>query len=138
QLYTERLVADGLIPEGEIEDMKAAFQAHLNEEFEAGKVYRPNKADWLDGRWKKITPTDAETYHAGETGVAPETLAQIGSALTRVPEGFDLHKTIGRQLEAKAKMFETGKGFDWATAEAMAFGSLLTEGFPVRLSGQDC
>ncbi len=138
QLYTERLVKDGLIPEGEIEDMKAAFQAHLNEEFEAGKVYRPNKADWLDGRWKKITRTDAENYQSGETGIAPDTLAEIGRALTSVPERFDLHKTIARQLEAKAKMFESGAGFDWATAEAMAFGSLEVEGFPVRLSGQDC
>ena len=54
QLYTERLVKDGLIPEGEIEDMKAAFQAQLNEEFEAGKDYKPNKADWLDGRWSHL------------------------------------------------------------------------------------
>ncbi|MCC7321885.1 MAG: 2-oxoglutarate dehydrogenase E1 component [Rubellimicrobium sp.] len=138
QLYTERLVADGLIPEGEIEDMKAAFQATLNEEFEAGKVYRPNKADWLDGRWKKITPTDGEEYEPGETGIPPETMAEVGRALVAVPQGFDLHKTIGRQLEAKAKMFETGEGFDWATAEALAFGSLQIEGFPVRLSGQDC
>jgi 2-oxoglutarate dehydrogenase E1 component len=55
-----------------------------------------------------------------------------------VPADFNLHKTIARQFEAKAKMFETGRGFDWATAEALAFGSLLVEGFPVRLSGQDC
>ena len=48
--------ADGLIPEGEIEDMKAAFQAQLNEEFEAGKAFKPNKADWLDGRWKNLRP----------------------------------------------------------------------------------
>ncbi len=53
-LYTERLVRDGLIPEGEIEDMKAAFQANLNNEFEAGKDYKPNKADWLDGRWSHL------------------------------------------------------------------------------------
>ena len=62
----------------------------------------------------------------------------MGGALTRVPDGFDLHKTVQRLLEAKAEMFKTGQGFDWATAEALAFGSLLTEGFPVRLSGQDC
>ena len=53
-LYTERLVRDGLIPEGEIEDMKASFQSLLNAEFEAGKDYKPNKADWLDGRWSKM------------------------------------------------------------------------------------
>ena len=61
----------------------------------------------------------------------------VGDALTRVPEGFDLHKTVGRLLDAKAKMFEGGQGFDWATGEALAFGSLEVEGFPVRLSGQD-
>jgi 2-oxoglutarate dehydrogenase E1 component len=54
-----------------------------------------------------------------------------------VPEGFNAAQDGGRLLETKAKMFETGKGFDWATAEALAFGSLLTEGYPVRLSGQD-
>ena len=138
QLYTERLVADGLIPEGEIEDMKAAFQARLNAEFEAAKDYKPNKADWLDGRWKNVATKDLENYEIGQTAIAPETMAEVGAALTRVPPGFDLHKTVGRQLEAKAKMFETGAGFDWATAEALAFGSLVSEGVPVRLSGQDC
>ncbi|OIQ79946.1 2-oxoglutarate dehydrogenase E1 component [mine drainage metagenome] len=137
QLYTERLVKDGLIPEGEIEDMKAAFQAHLNGEFEAGKDYKPNKADWLDGRWSGIN-REGEEYQAGQTAIAPETLADVGAALTRVPEGFDLHKTVGRLLDAKSQMLATGKGFDWATAEALAFGSLATEGYPVRLSGQDC
>ncbi len=138
QLYTERLVADGLIPEGEIEDMKAAFQAKLNEEFEAGKDYKPNKADWLDGRWKNLGTKDMDNYQRGETAIKPETMAEVGAALTRVPKKFDLHKTVVRQLDSKNKMFETGKGFDWATAEALAFGSLTTEGFPVRLSGQDC
>ncbi len=138
QLYTERLVADGLMPEGEIEDMKTAFQARLNEEFEIGRDYKPNKADWLDGRWGRIKTKDLENYQRGETWIKPETMAEVGTALTRVPNGFDLHKTVARQLEAKKKMFETGKGFDWSTAEALAFGSLLTEGFPVRLSGQDC
>ncbi len=137
QLYTERLVRDGLIPEGEIEDMKAAFQARLNEEFETAKDYKPNKADWLDGRWSHID-REGEDYTPGDTAIVPETLADVGAALTRVPQGFDLHKTVGRQLEAKREMFATGAGFDWATAEALAFGSLLTEGFPVRLAGQDC
>jgi 2-oxoglutarate dehydrogenase E1 component len=137
QLYTERLVRDGLIPEGEIEDMKAAFQAHLNEEFEAGKDFKPNKADWLDGRWKNMG-REGEDYQAGQTAISPALMTEIGAALTRAPDGFDLHKTVARQLENKAKMFETGTGFDWATAEAMAFGSLLTEGYPVRLAGQDC
>ena len=138
QLYTERLVKDGLIPEGEIEDMKATFQAKLNEEFEAGRDYKPNRADWLDGRWKSLTTKDLDNYQRGETFIKAETMAEVGAGLTRVPAGFDLHKTVTRQLEAKQQMFATGKGFDWATAEALAFGALVTEGFPVRLSGQDC
>jgi 2-oxoglutarate dehydrogenase E1 component len=136
QLYTDRLVQDGLIPEGEIEDMKAAFQARLNEEFEAGREFRPNKADWLDGRWAHLDK-QGEKYQRGKTGVKEKTLKEIGAALTRAPDGFDLHKTVARQLDAKAEMFKSGAGFDWATAEAMAFGSLLVEGYPVRLAGQD-
>ena len=138
QLYTERLVADGLIPEGEIEDMKAAFQAHLNAEFEAAKEYRPNKADWLDGRWKQVKTKDLVNYQRGQTAISAETLAEVGRGLTTYPADLDIHKTVARQIDAKRKMFETGTGFDWATAEALAFGSLLTEGFPVRLAGQDC
>ncbi len=136
-LYTERLVKDGLIPEGEVEDMKAAFQAKMNEEFEAGKDYKPNKADWLDGRWSHLDRR-GEEYQRGETSISAQTLADIGTALSRVPDGFPLHKTVARMLESKKKMFTADEGFDWATGEALAFGSLLCEGFPVRLSGQDC
>jgi 2-oxoglutarate dehydrogenase E1 component len=136
QLYTERLVQDGLIPEGEIEDMKAAFQAKLNEEFEAGKDYKPNKADWLDGRWSHLD-REGQDYQRGQTAISEATLKDVGQALTRVPDGVVLHRTVQRLLEAKAGMFESGQGFDWATAEALAFGSLLTEGYPVRLAGQD-
>ena len=135
-LYTERLVKDGLIPEGEIEDMKTAFQAHLNNEFEAGKDYKPNKADWLDGKWSHLDRRKDE-YQRGETAIAPETLAEVGTALTRTPDNFPLHKTVGRLLDTKKKMFESGEGFDWATGEALAFGGLLTEGMGVRLAGQD-
>ncbi|MEO1306396.1 MAG: 2-oxoglutarate dehydrogenase E1 component, partial [Pseudomonadota bacterium] len=135
-LYTERLVKDGLIPEGEIEDMKAAFQAYLNEEFEAGKEYRPNKADWLDGRWSHLDRR-GEEYQRGQTSITRQTLDDVGKALSSVPEGFPLHRTVGRLLETKANMFKSGEGFDWATGEALAFGSLLAEGYPVRLAGQD-
>ena len=136
QLYTERLVRDGLIPEGEIDDMKAAFQAHLNEEFETGKNFRPNKADWLDGRWSHLDK-QGNKYQRGKTGVKLEQLKEVGTALTRLPEGYKPHRTVSRILDAKAQMIETGEGIDWATAEALSFGSLLLEGYPVRLSGQD-
>ena len=135
-LYTERLVKDGLIPEGEVEDMKTAFQAHLADEFEAGTTYKPNKADWLDGKWSHLK-RHKDDYQRGQTAIEEETLQEIGRALTTAPENFPIHKTIGRLMDAKRKMFETGEGFDWATGEALAFGSLAIEGFPVRLSGQD-
>ena len=136
-LYTERLVKDGLIPEGEIEDKKASFQSFLNDEFEAGKDYKPNKADWLDGRWSHMDRLEKGKYERGETAIAPKTMEQIGRALTTAPEGVKLHRTVERLLDTKRKMFDSGKGFDWATGEALAFGSLLAEGYPVRLSGQD-
>ena len=136
QLYTERLVQDGLIPEGEIEDMKAGFQSHLNEEFEAGKDFKPNKADWLDGRWSHLD-TKGQEYQRGKTAISKDTMAEVGRAITTAPESFPLHKTVARLLGTRGKMFESGRGFDWATAEALAFGSLLTEGYPVRLAGQD-
>jgi 2-oxoglutarate dehydrogenase E1 component len=116
--------------------MKAAFQARLNEEFEAGKDYKPNKADWLDGRWSHLD-REGQDYQRGKTAISKQTFDEVGRALTRAPDGVVLHKTVQRLLETKAEMFKTGKGFDWATAEALAFGSLVTEGFPVRLSGQD-
>ncbi|MEP1943519.1 MAG: thiamine pyrophosphate-dependent enzyme, partial [Sulfitobacter sp.] len=92
-LYTDRLVKDGLIPEGEIEDMKAQFQAKLNHEFEAGKEYRPNKADWLDGKWSNLETPKDKNYQRGKTAIAPETLTEVGTALSTAPDGYPLHKT---------------------------------------------
>ncbi|MCP5086223.1 MAG: 2-oxoglutarate dehydrogenase E1 component [Rhodobacteraceae bacterium] len=136
-LYTERLVADGLIPEGEIEDMKAAFQAFLNEEFEVGRSYKPNKADWLDGRWSHLDKR-GEEYQRGATAISEKIFKEVGAALTRLPDGYNVHKTIARLLENKKQMIDNGTGIDWATAEALAFGSLTLDGYPVRLAGQDC
>ena len=135
-LYTDRLVKDGLIPEGEIEDLKTGFQSFLNEEFEAGKNYKPNKADWLDGRWAHLD-RNKEDYQRGQTAISEATFEKVGNALSNLPDNFPAHKTVVRLLENKKKMFSDGTGLDWATAEALAFGSLLNEGFPVRLSGQD-
>jgi len=137
QLYTERLVEDGLIDADEVEQAKAAFQSFLNDEFEAAKDYKPNKADWLDGRWSGLSKS-GEEYQRGQTAVPMETLRRVGAALTRLPTEFKPHRTIERLLEAKKQMIDSGEGIDWATAEALAFGTLLTEGYKVRLSGQDC
>ena len=136
QLYTERLIRDGLIPEGEIDDLKTAFQAHLNAEFEAGKDYKPNKADWLDGRWKHLSKHD-DDYQRGETAISDKTYKDVGTALSHIPDGYPVHKTVARMLDTKKTMIDAGTGIDWATSEALAFGSLMLEGFPVRLVGQD-
>ncbi len=136
-LYSERLVKEGTLSQAEIDAMQGQFNAKLDEEFNASKSHLPNRADWLDGRWAGLAAAPKDSDRRGETGVSLEQLKKIGKALVTAPEGFHLHKTISRLLEAKAKMFETGEGFDWATAEAMAFGTLLDEGLDIRLSGQD-
>ena len=102
------------------------------------KAYKPNKADWLEGHWSGFHPPDIEFERQEETTAVPEAaLKQIGMALSRVPAGFEVHPRIARQLEAKQAMLESGDGIDWATGEALAFGSLLLEGSRVRLSGED-
>ena len=111
----------------------------LEEEFEAGKTYKANEADWFGGRWAGLNkPADPETARRNvATAIEPKLLESLGRTLTTVPEDLTIHKTLGRVIDAKRKMFEDGQGFDWATAEALAFGSLTMEGFGVRLSGQD-
>jgi len=137
EIYSRKLLAEGTVTEAELGDMKTAFNKKLDEEFDASKSHLPNRADWLDGAWSGLAAAPKNSDRRGETGVSADLLKKVGKALVTAPEGFHLHKTIARQLETKAQMFETGKGFDWATAEALAFGTLLDEGMNVRLSGQD-
>ena len=136
-LYSERLAKDGLVPLEDVEAMKTEFQQRLSDEFEAGTEYRPNKADWLDGKWSHLDKRAKGKYQRGKTAISDETFETVGKALTEVPDGFPLHRTVERLLKAKSEMIGTGEGIDWATAEALAFGSLLSEGYPVRLAGQD-
>lgn len=135
-LYSDRLVSDGLISLAEVDNAKDEFQTKLNEEFEAGKVYKPNKADWLDGKWSHLK-RENKVYQRGGTSVSKKVFSEVSRALTNVPDGFELHRTVLRLLTEKKKTFSSGNSIDWSTAEALAFGSLLIEGYPVRLSGQD-
>jgi 2-oxoglutarate dehydrogenase E1 component len=136
EVYSGRLVEEGLLARAEVERMQARFRAQLEEEFAASESYRPNRADWLDGKWSGIGHAE-EGPRRGETGVDLDLLKEVGSKITSFPKNFTPHKTIVRILGARRKMIEDGKGIDWATAEALAFGTLLVEGYPVRLSGQD-
>ena len=137
QLYTAQLVKEGTLSQADADAMSGDFNKRLDQEFDAAKSHLPNRADWLDGRWQGLETAPKNSDRRGETSVVESELRKVGKALVTAPEGFHLHKTIVRQLEAKAKMFETGEGLDWATCEALAFGTLLEEGSYVRLSGQD-
>ncbi|MBZ6075831.1 2-oxoglutarate dehydrogenase E1 component [Microvirga puerhi] len=139
ELYSKKLLAEGAVTEADIDEMKDAWRSKLEAEFDVAQSYKPNKADWLDGRWAglKAVREDQDDPRRGQTGVPVEILAEIADALTKVPEGFHVHRTIQRFLDNRKKMMETGQGIDWAMAEALAFGSLLLENHRVRLSGQD-
>ena len=136
QIYAEKLVADGVISQEEADNSVTDFQARMEQDFEAAAGYKPNKADWLEGRWQGLEIARGEARR-GDTSVKLKTLSHIGKVLTEAPTEFNLHRTVRRLLAAKRKIIESGENIDWATAEALAFGSLLLEGFPVRLSGQD-
>ncbi|RFB78240.1 2-oxoglutarate dehydrogenase E1 component [Methylovirgula sp. 4M-Z18] len=140
ELYSEKLVAEGVVTAGEVDKLRADWRQRLEAEFEAGQAYRPNKADWLDGRWVGLKSANelVEDDRRGQTGLDISKLKELAQKITEVPPTFRVHKTIGRFLENRRKMVETGEGIDWAMAEALAFGSLVDEGHRVRLSGQDC
>jgi 2-oxoglutarate dehydrogenase E1 component len=135
-LYSKRLVEEGVLTSAQAAEMKTEQRALLDVEFEAGASYMPNKADWLDGRWSGISLPE-EGPRRGDTGVSLETLRRVGEKITHIPSNFAAHKTIERIYKARRKMIDDGVGLDWAMAEGLAFGALLTEGAPVRLSGQD-
>jgi len=137
--YENRLIEEGVIDAGHRDSVAADFVSVLDEEFEAAKTYKANQADWFGGRWSGLNkPADPETARRSiETAIEPKMFDKLGEVLTSVPGDLTIHKTLGRVLSAKTKMFDSGEGFDWATAEALAFGSLVMEGYGVRLSGQD-
>ncbi|HVI97648.1 MAG TPA: 2-oxoglutarate dehydrogenase E1 component [Sphingomonas sp.] len=139
EIYGRRLIEEGVVDQAWIDERIKQFTTLFEGEFEAGQSYLPNKADWFAGRWSGLhAPADAETARRNvETGIDKKLFDALGRTLTTVPDSIQIHKTLGRVLDAKREMFATGEHFDWATGEALAFGSLLSEGYGVRLSGQD-
>jgi 2-oxoglutarate dehydrogenase E1 component len=136
ELYGTRLVAEGVASQTEVDQWLAEADALLEREFEAGKTYQADKADWLDGKWAHMARADGDDRR-GRTAVPLQKLRDIGLKLTAIPERLNVHRTVRRVIEHRRETIETGQGIDWATAEHLAFGSLLDETFPVRLSGQD-
>ena len=139
ELYGRRLIDQNVVDQTWIDEKVRQFTACLEGEFEAGAAYNPQKADWFAGRWSGLSaPTDDGSERRNvETGISTKLFDSLGRTLTSVPDGLTIHKTLGRVLDAKSEMFASGTRFDWATGEALAFGALLSEGYGVRLSGQD-
>ena len=136
-LYAQHLVKAGVVTEEEVTAQWDAFHNTMDEAFQAAKGYKVNKADWLEGHWSGLqAPADSNVENL-KTGIAATDLQKIGKAITQVPDSFNINSKIARQLKAKSSAISSGEGIDWATGEALGFGSLLLEGHRVRLSGED-
>jgi 2-oxoglutarate dehydrogenase E1 component len=136
EIYSTKLIAEGAATEEEISGWIAEFAEFLDQEFEAGKNYKANKADWLDGKWAGLALPEGDDRR-GDTSVPLQKLIDLGSKITAIPERLDAHKTVKRAIENRRAAIESGVGLDWATGEHLAFATLLDQGFPVRLAGQD-
>lgn len=135
--YGKQLIREGVITEKEFDELKSSVNGMLQEKFEESKGWRPSAKDWLSSHWKGMK-SEAQTSQLQNTGVDINTLRQIGLRHAQVPEGFKMHSILRKQFTDRRKSIEMGEGILWATGEALAFGSLLLEGYAVRLSGQDC
>ena len=137
-LYAERLAAEGSVTAAQAQEMLDRYNETLEAAYKGAQSYKVNKADWLEGHWTGLGQATQEDEHEEKATAAPlAQLREVGAALGRPPENFDLNPKILRQLEAKQQMIDSGEGIDWATGEALAFGTLLLDGHRVRLSGED-
>ncbi|MFI4984083.1 MAG: 2-oxoglutarate dehydrogenase E1 component [Rickettsiales bacterium] len=134
--FAKKLVGEGFIAQDAYDKMKADFKALLDSEFEKSLSYKPNKADWLASNWSGFEPSKIDRQEE-VTGVKLAKLKELGMKLCEYPNGFDVNPKIARQLDAKREMIKTGEGIDWGTGEALAFATLIDEGFNIRMSGQD-
>lgn len=138
--YTDQLVKEGTITQQEIDDMSTRIWNILEENYTASKTYRGNSRDWMSSTWsgfKAPSELAKDTVQSIPTGISTELLRHIGTSGAKYPADFTVHPNLARILKQREKTIEEGEGIDWATAESMAFGSLLAEGNHVRLSGQD-
>jgi len=138
-LYAEALAAEGSVPAEQAQAIADAYNQTLEDAYKGAQAYKVNKADWLEGHWSGLNQATAEDEQEEQATAAPmEQLREVGAALSRPPENFDLNPKILRQLEAKREAIDSGEGIDWSTGEALAFGTLMLDGHRVRLSGEDC
>lgn len=135
-IYARKLVSQNILSSDEAKQYVDDFNAYLEEAFVAANSYKPNSADFLEGAWTGLKVAYGDDRR-GNTAVSMKDLQEVGRVLTAIPADFDINKKLLRVVEAKKVMLDTGKGIDWATAEGLAFGTLLRDGYAVRLSGQD-
>jgi 2-oxoglutarate dehydrogenase E1 component len=140
--YIEKLIAEGSFTKEDIDEHKKWVWGMLGDSFDRSKDYQPTSKEWLTSAWNNFkTPKELATEVLPHlpTAVNQKTLAHIADKVSGsgVPEGFTLHRNLKRILSNRKKTVDEGKNIDWATAEALAFGSLVDEGYHVRVSGQD-
>ncbi|MGE4480479.1 2-oxoglutarate dehydrogenase E1 component [Acidocella sp.] len=137
-LYADKLAKEGSVSAAEAKALTDEYGKELEAAYEGAKDYKVNKADWLEGHWAGLKQAGADAEQQDGVTAAPlAQLREVGKALYTPPQNFDLNPKIARQLDAKKQMFESGEGLDWATGEALAFGTLQLDGHRVRLSGED-
>ena len=134
-IYGKKLVQEGTLSESEFNKMNTDFKQLLENQFKTAKDYKP-KLNWFEGTWSRYQPTKGKDKK-GVTGVNNDKIKKISEKINSIPSKIFAHKTIERVFSQRAKTVAEGKNIDWSTAESLAFGTLLEEGFPVRLVGQD-
>lgn len=140
EYYTKQLLDEGTFTAEDIAEHKKWVWNLLEESFSKSKEYQPTSREWLTTPWEDFkSPKELATEVLPHlpTAVSEETLKKIGNDISEAPKGFEVHRNLKRILNTRKKTVETGEGIDWATGEALAFGSLLLEGYHVRVSGQD-
>ena len=135
KVYGNRLIMENIITDNDLENLIIKFKDLLNDQFKNAKDYKP-KIAWFEGTWSAYKPEKGKDKR-GETGANTKKLLEISEKINSSPEKLNLHKTIVKILTIRKEAVKSGSNIDWSTAEALAFGSLLEEGYPVRLVGQD-
>ncbi|ROW06447.1 hypothetical protein VMCG_04448 [Cytospora schulzeri] len=139
-IYVEQLLKDGTFSKEDIEEHKKWVWGMLEESFAKSKDYQPTSKEWTTSAWngfKSPKELASEVLPHLPTAVSKETLEHIGQVIGSTPETFNAHRNLKRILTNRTKSVVEGKNIDWSTAEALAFGSLVTDGHHVRVAGQD-
>ena len=134
-IYSKKISQEGLLSEEHINHKKIEFKKFLENEYISSKNYK-SELKWFDGVWSRFKPGLGKDKR-GVSGVEKNILIETGKKMSEIPPNFKVHKTLVKVFEQRKKMFTENTPIDWSTAELLAFGTLLIDGFSVRLSGQD-